>query len=250
VREVDDAVNAELNYLLPGEGTEEAKRQQLLQKLGNAEPGEYRDRLAAFEQLYVLFNRLRDDASANRLTLAQAERRLWEMRHFAAIKMKDGTTTFATIYDGREGQAASDHGEEAAHDSAGDAHAAAHHLPWPEVPADQLVLVTAQGEQKQIPRTDVLETKYVFADVLSSVHEPHPILYGNLFASTYFLMTGFHAIHVIVGMILFALVLMQGAALNSQWTDWVENSGLYWHFVDLVWIFLFPLLYIAPGIGR
>jgi cytochrome c oxidase subunit 3 len=32
--------------------------------------------------------------------------------------------------------------------------------------------------------------------------------------------------------------------LNEKWTDFVENSGLYWHFVDLVWIFLFPMLYI------
>ncbi len=80
------------------------------------------------------------------------------------------------------------------------------------------------------------------------VLEPHIIPKGNIFASTYFLMTGFHAIHVIVGMILFAVVLMQGSKLDGQWTDWVENSGLYWHFVDLVWIFLFPLLYIIPGI--
>jgi cytochrome c oxidase subunit 3 len=57
-------------------------------------------------------------------------------------------------------------------------------------------------------------------------------------------MTGFHAIHVIVGMILFAVVLLQ-KNLDSTWTDFVENSGLYWHFVDLVWIFLFPLLYIV-----
>jgi len=76
------------------------------------------------------------------------------------------------------------------------------------------------------------------------IHHPHPMLYGNLFASTYFLMTGFHAIHVIVGIILFGLVLLQGRNLDSKWTDFVENSGLYWHFVDLVWIFLFPLVYI------
>ena len=82
------------------------------------------------------------------------------------------------------------------------------------------------------------------ADVTKGVFEPHPMLFGNLFASTYFLMTGFHAIHVVVGMILFVMVLRQGANLNEKWTDWVENSGLYWHFVDLVWIFLFPLLYI------
>jgi cytochrome c oxidase subunit 3 len=77
-----------------------------------------------------------------------------------------------------------------------------------------------------------------------SLHNPHVILYGNLFASTYFLMTGFHALHVIIGIILFALPLLQRGKLDEAWTDWVENSGLYWHFVDLVWIFLFPLLYI------
>ena len=83
-----------------------------------------------------------------------------------------------------------------------------------------------------------------FGKDLSGVHLRKPIPYGNLFASTYFLMTGFHALHVIIGMILFAFVLMKGRNLDGSWTEWVENSGLYWHFVDLVWIFLFPLLYI------
>ncbi len=80
--------------------------------------------------------------------------------------------------------------------------------------------------------------------VNSNIFDPHPMVYGNIFASCYFIMTGFHAIHVIVGMILFIAVLKQGSSLNEKWTDFVENSGLYWHFVDLVWIFLFPLLYI------
>jgi cytochrome c oxidase subunit 3 len=93
-----------------------------------------------------------------------------------------------------------------------------------------------------------LEADERFAPAVSAVHHPQPILYGNIFASTYFLMTGFHAIHVIVGMILFALVLKEGERLNEKWGDWVENSGLYWHFVDLVWIFLFPMIYIIPGI--
>jgi cytochrome c oxidase subunit 3 len=84
-----------------------------------------------------------------------------------------------------------------------------------------------------------------WGSVFARVHDPHPILYGNIFASCYFLMTGFHALHVIVGMILFAIVLKQGALLDHRWIDFVENSGLYWHFVDLVWIFLFPLLYIV-----
>lgn len=71
------------------------------------------------------------------------------------------------------------------------------------------------------------------------------ILYGNLFASNYFLMTGFHAIHVIVGLIMFAVVLLKGARLTIENAVLVENIGLYWHFVDLVWIFLFPLIYIV-----
>ena len=72
----------------------------------------------------------------------------------------------------------------------------------------------------------------------------YPIKYGNIFASTYFLMTGFHAIHVIVGMILFAIPIWFAHKLDERWADYVENTGLYWHFVDLVWIFLFPLIYI------
>lgn len=89
-----------------------------------------------------------------------------------------------------------------------------------------------------------LQANEQFGSLLSSVHEPHPIVYGNLFASNYFMMTGFHAIHVLIGMLLFAIALKQGSKLDGSWTVFIENSGLYWHFVDLVWIFLFPLLYI------
>ena len=71
---------------------------------------------------------------------------------------------------------------------------------------------------------------------------PMMIPNGNLWASTYFLMTGFHALHVLVGLIAFALILPK--TLNSSKAHIIENIGLYWHFVDLVWIFLFPLLYL------
>jgi cytochrome c oxidase subunit 3 len=65
---------------------------------------------------------------------------------------------------------------------------------------------------------------------------------GNLWASTYFLLTGFHAMHVLVGLIVFAVLLpITFRAANA---GILENIGLYWHFVDLVWIFLFPLLYL------
>ncbi len=65
---------------------------------------------------------------------------------------------------------------------------------------------------------------------------------GNMWASTYFLLTGFHAIHVVVGLVVFAVLLSY--TLGSARAGMIENAGLYWHFVDLVWIFLFPLLYL------
>jgi len=71
---------------------------------------------------------------------------------------------------------------------------------------------------------------------------PMVIPSGNMWASTYFLMTGFHALHVIVGLIAFALIIP--LTLNARRAHVIENVGLYWHFVDLVWIFLFPLLYL------
>ena len=71
---------------------------------------------------------------------------------------------------------------------------------------------------------------------------PMRIPSGNMWASTYFLLTGFHAIHVVVGLFVFALALPM--RLNAKRAGFLENTGLYWHFVDLVWIFLFPLLYL------
>jgi cytochrome c oxidase subunit 3 len=65
---------------------------------------------------------------------------------------------------------------------------------------------------------------------------------GNMWASTYFLLTGFHALHVVIGLIAFVILLTM--TLNRANAGVIENVGLYWHFVDLVWIFLFPLLYL------
>lgn len=79
-------------------------------------------------------------------------------------------------------------------------------------------------------------------DHFSWLKAPMVVPGGNMWASTYFLMTGFHAIHVLVGLIVFAILIpMKFTAHNAVV---IENTGLYWHFVDLVWIFLFPLLYL------
>lgn len=66
---------------------------------------------------------------------------------------------------------------------------------------------------------------------------------SNLFWSFYYTAAGLHAAHVIAGMIIM-LIVARTAAKNEE-LHRVENIGIYWHFVDVVWIFLFPLLYIA-----
>lgn len=67
-----------------------------------------------------------------------------------------------------------------------------------------------------------------------------------LFFSLYFFMTGLHAVHIIVGMILLGVSLykVQKGLVHSTRFVLLENSGLYWHLVDLIWIFLFPLFYL------
>ncbi len=80
-----------------------------------------------------------------------------------------------------------------------------------------------------------------------AVHLSPAIPFGNLWASCYFAMTGFHALHVFGGLVVFALILVLGytGRLGAQHTTMIELTGLYWHFVDIVWIFLFPLLYLV-----
>ena len=67
-----------------------------------------------------------------------------------------------------------------------------------------------------------------------------------LFFGLYYMMTGLHALHVLIGMILLSInvVKVKTGAVNSGRFLMLENSALYWHLVDLIWIFLFPLLYL------
>jgi heme/copper-type cytochrome/quinol oxidase subunit 3 len=66
----------------------------------------------------------------------------------------------------------------------------------------------------------------------------------GIFWSFYYAMTGLHALHVLGGVVVNAVVLLAGAS-SLEHPHRVELAGLYWHFVDLVWIFLFPMLYLA-----
>jgi cytochrome c oxidase subunit 3 len=73
--------------------------------------------------------------------------------------------------------------------------------------------------------------------------------HAQLFFSLYFVMTGLHAAHMIIGLGIMAVMLWWSwnGTITKEYYNPVEISGLYWHFVDIVWIFLFPLLYL---IGR
>lgn len=109
-------------------------------------------------------------------------------------------------------------------------------------PADQIQEAKAlSGEnyhgQFDFPAADDKGIPVFFPQVISN---------GNLWASCYFLMTGLHALHVLGGMIIFLLILVWAVLgrFSAKHTQFVEMSGLYWHFVDIVWIFLFPLLYL------
>lgn len=67
-----------------------------------------------------------------------------------------------------------------------------------------------------------------------------------LFFGLYFVMTGLHALHIIAGMIIMSVALykVQKETTNASRPLLLENAGLYWHLVDLIWIFLFPLFYL------
>ncbi len=70
----------------------------------------------------------------------------------------------------------------------------------------------------------------------------------NTFLAIYYTLTGLHGLHILGGMIVMAYLIGPGAGLwkrnPGQFTNRIEFTGLYWHFVDLVWIFLFPVLYL------
>ena len=69
------------------------------------------------------------------------------------------------------------------------------------------------------------------------------------FYSLYFAMTGLHALHMIIGVCIMLVIAWMAwrRTFDSEYYTPVEVAGLYWHFVDIVWIFLFPLLYLIGG---
>jgi len=70
--------------------------------------------------------------------------------------------------------------------------------------------------------------------------------YAQLFFSLYFAMTGLHALHMVVGVGILSTLIYQTrkGKFSAEYMTPVDISGLYWHFVDIIWIYLFPLLYL------
>ena len=70
----------------------------------------------------------------------------------------------------------------------------------------------------------------------------------STFYAIYFTLTGLHGLHIVGGIVVIGYFLLPGSAMwktdPERYTNRIECTGLYWHFVDLVWIFLFPTLYL------
>ncbi|MGE4055081.1 MAG: cytochrome c oxidase subunit 3 family protein [Vicinamibacterales bacterium] len=75
--------------------------------------------------------------------------------------------------------------------------------------------------------------------------------HAQVFFSLYFVMTGLHAVHMIIGLgiMTWMLVWAWNGTITAEYASPIEISGLYWHFVDIVWIYLFPLLYLLGRHG-
>jgi cytochrome c oxidase subunit 3 len=109
-------------------------------------------------------------------------------------------------------------------------------------------------ELHHVPGADFSISQFVHPSAAS--HEtplsPDMAEKTQIYFSLYFAMTGMHALHMIIGiaLLVWLLVRAQQGAYTSGYVQPIEYFGLYWHFVDIVWIFLFPLLYLInrhPG---
>lgn len=234
VNEFQVVINEGLDDFVPGDDNAIVKSSKLQGRIAElkAEGGEELAEIETFAKLETEFKKLRTSVLDETITMVQVEHELFRLRNTGTLTTENDRRIYGVIGEKAKlleyGQLPGDAAEESTSQSTEE--------------MDEILVVTRDGVI-MIATDDVHDITYEFRDRVEHVHDPHPIKYGNLFASVYFLMTGFHALHVIIGMILFAIVLKLGTNLDG-WHDFVENSGLYWHFVDLVWIFLFPLIYI------
>jgi cytochrome c oxidase subunit 3 len=111
-----------------------------------------------------------------------------------------------------------------------------------QLPTHEPVAGTTQFEEREGTPNRVENTSMLEADSARARSMPGAEIYFSL----YFAMTGMHALHMIVGegLLIWLLVIALKDRINGTYFTPVENFGLYWHFVDIIWIFLFPLFYL------
>ncbi len=127
-------------------------------------------------------------------------------------------------------------------------------LPWREVLRVQGKVGEAPHSRCQLRHLGVRQSSAESEDrqALGRAALPDMAQKTQVFFSLYFAMTGMHALHMIIGIVLLFWLTWRAhrGDFSSGYVAPIENFGLYWHFVDIVWIFLFPLLYLInrhPG---
>ncbi|MBT9332178.1 cytochrome c oxidase subunit 3 [Paracidobacterium acidisoli] len=106
-----------------------------------------------------------------------------------------------------------------------------------------------EWEHHHVPGLNFSVSDFVHTSAAYPEDKPLPLDMAEktqVYFSLYFAMTGMHALHMIIGVSLLIILLAQawGGAYTDGHMTTIENFGLYWHFVDIIWIFLFPLLYL------
>ncbi len=112
---------------------------------------------------------------------------------------------------------------------------------------------TAEAPQQALPAN--IDTKYsdkspylgISGAIPEEVSKMGMAGHVRMYFWLYFVMTGFHALHMIIGIGILLVLAFQAwkGKFSKEYHSYIELTGLYWHFVDIVWIFLFPLLYLV-----
>jgi heme/copper-type cytochrome/quinol oxidase subunit 3 len=114
----------------------------------------------------------------------------------------------------------------------------------------KLVVKNFSAFRRLLALTILLGSVFIFGQGLEYLHlfRAGVMVNSNLFATTFFTLTGFHGLHVCVG--LAALLIVLGLSLagdfNQGRIEAVKSIGLYWHFVDVVWLVVFSVIYLRP----
>jgi len=102
-----------------------------------------------------------------------------------------------------------------------------------------------KGTVQGLAVTVALGLAFLSGQAYEYTHSPFPFYHGGIFASSFFIATGFHGVHVIIGTVFLAVCLFRAmdGQFNPQRHFGFEAAAWYWHFVDVVWLFLFVCIY-------